>query len=111
MPEGDADYSTRWRLIKSRVARNLPDSAVLPKARRHRGERAVWQRRFWEHRIRDDADLERHAAYIHWNPVKHGLVGNPEDWPYSSLHAWIRRGWYAGDDVRRLAAEISVDRE
>ncbi len=85
LPEGDADFPGRWRRIKSRFT-----LAVLatgqPAPRDHRGEYAIWQKRYWEHTIRDDNDLTRHIDYIHKNPVKHGLVTNPHDWPHSSLH-------------------------
>ena len=87
LPTGDADYSMRWRLIKSQFSKSLPTSIDTRKGRR-KGERGIWQRRFWEHSIRDDEDLDRHIDYIHWNPVKHGLANKPEDWPYSTYHEW-----------------------
>ena len=88
LPEGDSDYSTRWGAIKGRFTALLPAHLRPdpPGARKRRKEQAVWQRRFWEHRIRDEADHEHCVAYIHWNPVKHGLVSDPTDWPYSSIH-------------------------
>lgn len=79
LPTGDADYSMRWRLFKSQFSKSLPTSIDTRKGRR-KGERGIWQRRFWEHSIRDDEDLDRHIDYIHWNPVKHGLANKPEDW-------------------------------
>ncbi len=85
LPEGDADYSTRWRLIKARFSRGLPVGALRASHVR-RQERGIWQRRFWEHHIRDDADMVAHLRYCWWNPVKHGFVTRPEDWPYSSRH-------------------------
>jgi putative transposase len=91
LPEGDADYPTRWSLIK----RRFTDAVVKSGARvaRHRsGEMALWQRRFWEHTVRDEADFERHVDYIHFNPVKHGLVSRVRDWPHSSFHSYVRRG-------------------
>jgi putative transposase len=74
------------------------------------GERGIWQRRFWEHVIRDERDYERQVDYIHYNPVKHGHVTRVADWPYSSFHGYVRRGiydleWAADDDVRRLEME------
>lgn len=92
LPEGDSDYSTRWRLIKSRFSRAMPtgplrDSHILRK------ERGIWQRRFWEHHIRNDEDFAAHMRYCWFNPVKHGLVSHPEDWPYSSFHRDQARGW------------------
>lgn len=93
LPEGDADYSTRWRLIKSRFSRALP---MGPQRQSHlaRQERGIWQRRFWERHMRDDADFAAHIRYCWWNPVKHGLVERPEDWPSSSVHRDIRLGRY-----------------
>jgi putative transposase len=92
MPERDRDYSTRWRLIKSRFSRGLP-----PGRRRAshlaRQERAIWQRRFWEHHIRNEADLENHLSYCWFNPVKHGFVAHAQDWPYSSIHQAITKRW------------------
>ncbi|MDO5613359.1 MAG: transposase [Paracoccus sp. (in: a-proteobacteria)] len=84
LPDDDTDYSVRWRLIKSRFSRSLP---IGPRRASHirRNERGLWQRRFWEHHIRDEADLTAHIRYCWWNPVKHGLVSQPEDWPYSSF--------------------------
>jgi putative transposase len=91
LPEGDADYATRWRLIKARFAHGLPVGA---RRRSHlvRRERGVWQRRFWEHHIRDEDDLAAHLRYCWWNPVKHGLVATPEEWPHSSVHRDDRSG-------------------
>lgn len=91
LPENDSDFSTRWRLIKTYFTREyLRSSGVVnlevnPSRTRQR-EKAVWQRRFWEHCIRDDEDLRRHISYIHLNPVKHGFVTQATDWRYSSIH-------------------------
>ncbi len=85
MPEDDADYSTRWRLIKSRFSRELPKGQTRP-SHEARQERAIWQRRFWEHHIRNDADLAAHIRYCWMNPVKHRFVNTPDAWPYSSVH-------------------------
>uniref|UniRef100_UPI000641D72A REP-associated tyrosine transposase n=2 Tax=Rhodopseudomonas TaxID=1073 RepID=UPI000641D72A len=74
LPHGDADFSTRWRLIKTRFAKELPKAERLSAVRARRGERGIWQRRFWEHLIRDEADYVRHVEYCMINPVKHGLV-------------------------------------
>lgn len=88
LPAMDADYSTRWRLIKGHFSRYCPSKYRKPlsSARIKKKEQAVWQRRFWEHRIRDNRDYTNHVNYIHRNPVKHGLVTTPTDWPYSSIH-------------------------
>ena len=87
LPPDDAHFATRWRLIKARFSKSLSHSHDARKGRRQ-GERGIWQRRFWEHHIRDADDLNRHVDYIHWNPVKHGYVKEPEDWPYSTYHKW-----------------------
>jgi len=92
LPAGDDDFSTRWRQIKAGFSRALPRGEPRSLSRQRQGERGVWQRRFWEHRVRDERDFEQHADYIHFNPVKHGLVERPVDWPYSSLHRWVRSG-------------------
>jgi len=93
LPEGDADFSVRWRLIKARFSRELPASR-LRTSHEARQERGVRQRRFWEHHIRDEADLSAHIRYCWWNPVKHGLVERPEGWAYSSVNRDIREGRY-----------------
>jgi putative transposase len=91
LPEGAADYPNRWRLIKRRFTDAVSKSGT-PVARHRNGELALWQRRFWEHTIRDEKDFERHVDYIHFNPVKHGLVSRVRDWPYSSFHRYVRQG-------------------
>jgi putative transposase len=96
MPEGDTDYSGRWRSIKSGFVRALP-SAGVELTTNARGECDLWQRRFWEHQIRDEEDLQRHVDYIHINPVKHGLVQHVIDWPWSSFHRYVRDGLLARD--------------
>src|SRR4051812_30763776 len=82
LPEGDADFSTRWSLIKSGFSRGLQDRPRSP-SKIVKREKRIWQRRFWEHAVRDDADLERHVDYIHFNPVKHAHVRRVVDWPHS----------------------------
>jgi putative transposase len=93
LPEGDADFATRWRLIKSRFSMGVP-KGQLWQSHVARQERGIWQRRYWEHHIRDQADFAAHVRYCWINPVKHGLVEKPEDWPYSSVHRDIRLGRY-----------------
>lgn len=98
-PHGDAAFGKRWALIKryaGGVAGMPTDQASTP-SRQRRHERGLWQRRFWEHRIRDDGDLQRHVDYIHFNPVKHGLARRVADWPYSSFHRFVAKGWLAPD--------------
>lgn len=99
-PADCVDYSAIWRLIKTLFTRRLltgieshgSDSAHSLVGRRA-NERAVWQRRFYEHTIRNEEDWLRHIDYIHLNPVKHGLVQDPFDWPWSSIHRFVRKGW------------------
>jgi putative transposase len=91
LPLGDADFSTRWRLIKTGFAKRLPKRERLSAVRKARGERGIWQRRFWEHLIRDDTDYARHVEYCYINPVKHGLVSRVQDWPHSSFHRDVGR--------------------
>lgn len=85
LPEGDADYSTRWSVIKARFSRSMPH-IHRRKSHEMRREHGIWQRRFWEHHIRDDAGFSACLRYCWINPVKHGLVEHPRDWPYSSWH-------------------------
>jgi putative transposase len=101
LPEADADYSTRWRQIKDAFTRSFlregGEEGSLSASRRRQGERAVWQRRFWEHTCRDQDDLNRCIDYIHWNPVKHGLVKRVSDYPWSSFHRFVEQGVYPID--------------
>jgi putative transposase len=96
LPEGDSDYSMRWRLIKTFFSRRCGSDVKgqVSASRRHKKEQAVWQRRFWEHCIRDERDWFRHVEYIHYNPVRHGLVKAPRDWKYSSFHRFVKEGKY-----------------
>ena len=93
LPEGDADFSTRWGAIKGRFSRGLR-AGRRRSGHEARREKAVWQRRFWEHHIRGETDFVAHVRYCWDNPVKHGFVERPEDWPYSSIHRDIRLGRY-----------------
>lgn len=92
LPEGDQDFSTRWKRIKAGFTRSTGLSGARSLSKELKGERGVWQRRFWEHRIRDQADFAAHVAYCWDNPVRHGYVARPEEWPFSSLHRDIRLG-------------------
>jgi putative transposase len=96
LPFDDAAYASRLSRIKARFGDLLVASGV-PVRRNRRGERLLWQRRFWEHTICDDEDLRRHVDYCHYNPVKHGWALRPVDWPYSSIHRHIRLGWCTAD--------------
>lgn len=97
LPEGDADYPTRWMLIKAGFSRRIPPGEWRNKSRIAKGERGIWQRRYWEHWIRDERDYARHVDYIHYNPVKHGYVQRVADWPYSTFHRYVERGMYPSD--------------
>jgi putative transposase len=92
LPPDDADFPLRWNLIKSGFSRGLPASANRTESKIAKREKGIWQRRYWEHAIRDDADLARHVDYIHFNPVKHGYVAKVCDWPHSSFHRFVTEG-------------------
>jgi putative transposase len=92
LPPGDADFPLRWSVIKSGFTRGLMGNPQRSASKVNRRERGIWQRRYWEHAIRDDVDLERHVDYIHFNPVKHGHVARVCDWPHSSFHRYVERG-------------------
>lgn len=98
LPENDAEFSARWGMIKRQVSKAMPSSdRSLTSSWRKRRELGLWQRRFWEHLIRDEEDYARHMDYIHYNPVKHGYVGRPGDWPYSSFKKCVDKGLYPAD--------------
>ncbi|GLR00145.1 REP-associated tyrosine transposase [Dyella mobilis] len=92
MPDHDSDYSTRWRLIKRHFSTSIEHVETTTPSRRRKNERCIWQRRFWEHQIRDEKDLQNHVDYVHINPVKHGYCRLASEWPYSSIHRAIRQG-------------------
>jgi len=92
LPVGDADFSTRIGAIKSTFSRQLPKTERIRDSRIRKRERGIWQRRFWEHMIRDDRDYAAHVDYIHINPVKHGYVARASEWPHSSIHRYIANG-------------------
>jgi putative transposase len=109
LPDGDADFPRRWNLIKSGFSRGLDAAAALTGRRVTKREKGLWQRRYWEHAIRNEADLARHIDYIHFNPVKHALVSRVSDWPHSSFHQYVAHGdlledW--GGDVREIAGSF-----
>ncbi|HEY4691890.1 MAG TPA: transposase [Bellilinea sp.] len=114
LPETDQDFSIRWSFIKSFFTHRYISQSDRPvnSSREKRREGSVWQRRFWEHLILDDDDLENHFNYIHFNPVKHGLVQEVEEWKYSSFHRYVQMGWYpqrwkdceTGDKIANLGS-------
>ena len=98
LPPGDDRYSLRMKQVKAELseqwlAARLPEAKVT-ESQRKRGERGIWQPRFWEHTIRDEEDLERCADYIHWNPREHNLVDRVRDWEWSSFHRFVESGQY-----------------
>ena len=97
LPEGDVAYSARWQSIKKAFSRAIPAEEPRTHTMLARGERGIWQLRYWEHTIRDDADYAAHMDYIHFNPVKHGLVSRPADWPHSTFHRCVTAGLYPAD--------------
>jgi putative transposase len=96
LPPGDADFSGRWRRIKGHFSSQMIEVGVFTK-RYANADLALWQRRFWEHTIRNEDDFARHVDYVHFNPVKHGLVSRVRDWPHSSFHRYVRQGLLPGD--------------
>ena len=106
LPKGDADFPTRMMLIKASFSRLMEKGEYQNASRLSRGERGIWQRRYWEHSIRDEQDFANHVDYIHYNPVKHGYVERASDWKYSSIHRYIKAGvldadWGFGEAVSR----------
>lgn len=102
LPEGDADFATRWRLIKTWFTRNCDPALRIVSnrarsAKREQAQQQLWQHRYWEHALRDEADSARHMDYIHFNPVKHGLVKSVGEWPYSSFRRCVASGLYSPD--------------
>jgi putative transposase len=110
LPDHDLDYSKRWRLIKQRFSRSIEPEEVIQPSRQSKGERLIWQRRFWEHQIRNEDDLQRHLDYVHINPVKHGYVTRASDWPFSSIRRYIRQhvitpDWACSPDIVASSGE------
>jgi putative transposase len=98
LPEADADFSVRWKEIKRSFSHQylnqIGPGGTRNESRQRRHEAAIWQRRFWEHALRDEEDLNHHLDYLHFNPVKHGLVTKAADWPWSSFHRFVKLGYY-----------------
>ncbi len=124
LPPGDAAYPRRWAWIKKEFTKAWLASGgaeqEVSATRRERGDRGVWQPRYWEHTIEDEHDFDRHFDYLHWNPVKHGHVRCAGDWPASSFHRWVAAGVYdrdwgcshrgtlSFDDLEETAMEMGV---
>jgi putative transposase len=111
LPPGDSAYSDRWKWLKGEFARQwlALGGREVPHGNPRQRRRGVWQRRFWEHTIRDESDLEHHADYIHYNPVHHGLAASPCEWPWSSFHRFVRAGHYSADWGRTAPRELMHD--
>lgn len=97
LPRDDADFATRLRLIKSGFSKVIPKTEYRSDIRLKRGERGIWQSRYWEHLIKNEVDYQAHMDYVHINPLKHGLVTQVSDWPYSTFHRWVKLGVYPID--------------
>jgi len=95
-------------LIKAGFSRGIPQGEWICASRRRKGERGLWQRRFWEHLIVDENDLQRHMDYVHINPAKHGHAVRASEWPYSSIHRYIRQGWITQDWAAEMEGELFV---
>jgi putative transposase len=116
LPDTDDNFSVRWSEIKRQFTHQyrstLKYEVTRNKSREDRDERSIWQRRFWEHLIRDDKDYETHLNYIHYNPVKHGYVTRPADWEWSSFHRFVRDGAYPPDwSDQGKEYTIKIDKE
>ena len=110
LPEGDDDFSNRWKMIKTQFSKGLPKNERRSKVRIKRGERGIWQRHYWEHLIRDEADYRRHVDYVHVNPLKHGYVQRVQDWPYSTFHRYVETGVCPADWCGDVSVEVEGDR-
>jgi putative transposase len=107
LPEGDADFPLRWRLVKTAFSRGVPTGEFVSQSRLHKGERGIWQRRYWEHIVRDQDDFDRHLDYVHFNPVRDRHALRVKDWPYSSFHRMARLGFYPEDWAGDISDPIS----
>jgi putative transposase len=94
LPDDDGDFPKRWQAIKMGFSRRITPGEPISVSRRSRGERGIWQRRYWEHTIRGERDYAAHMDYIHFNPVKHGYAALPAEWKFSSFHRAVRQGLY-----------------
>src|SRR3989337_1380530 len=108
LPDSDHDFSTRWKRIKATFSRHYRGCIIedVSESMRRKKEKGIWQRRFWEHAIRDQTDFNRHCDYIHYNPVKHGLVNSPSEWKHSSFGKFVERGLYSQDWGQAAISEL-----
>lgn len=113
LPSNDADFGIRWAMIKRVVTKQCASvfyrDDQMTESKRERRESTIWQRRFWEHMIRDERDFEKHVDYIHYNPVKHNLVSRVIDWPYSTFHRYLRNGLYSKEWGRDFMSDMDQD--
>jgi putative transposase len=115
LSQGDADFPGRWRAIKTVFAKSLPIGEPRSPVMTSRDERGIWQRRYWEHTIRDDLDFAAHMDYTHFNPVKYGLVTHAADWPHSSFHRCVNIGlypagaWSGSDEPQRTGERLCIE--
>jgi putative transposase len=107
LPQDDADYATRWRLIKTKLSKLIDKTEYINQTRLLRKERGIWQRRYWAHLITDEQDYRVHMDYVHINPLKHGLVAQVSDWPYSTFHKHVEQKNYPKDWAGN--AEFALD--
>ena len=108
LPESHTDYATRWMLIKAGFSRRVPLGEWVNRSRRGKGERGIWQRRYWAHLITDEVDLYPDIDYIHYNPVKHGHARRAADWPHSSIHRYIRDGLLPSEGAAEPVATVET---
>jgi putative transposase len=110
LPDGDHDFSTRWRLVKAGFSRAHHRSPVerIPTSLLRKREKGVWQQKFWEHCIRDDGDFNAHCDYIHYNPVKHGLAQSPSEWQHSTFGLFVRAGFYPQDWGHSISPQVTA---
>ena len=97
LPPDDAQFGLRWSVIKRAFSIGLPAAGTRSPSKIAKREKGLWQRRFWEHQIHDETDLQHHVDYVHFNPMKHGHVKRVADWPYSSFHNYVEREILPGD--------------
>jgi putative transposase len=105
LPDGVSDFAVRWRISKAAFSRGLTPGEQISTSRARKGERGIWQRRYWEHTLRDEEDYSRHLDYIHFNPVKHGYVAEAWQWPFSSFRRMVWLGVYPKDWVGRVGSD------
>ena len=109
LPDSDDDFPSRWQRIKGRFSRACPDGETISTSRGRKRERGIWQRRYWEHLLRDERDFAGHVDYIHYNPVKHGYADRVLDWTHSSFHRYVRERTLPPDWAGTRASRLPLD--